>query len=215
MPDDAINPAPAEEAPQTTPEGVQEQPLADAAPTDLAGLDGEGGKTSEPAPAEEKTANEWLGVPEGDYTNDGIELPEGLVTDPVALNGLAEICGDMGLSQKSFATIVSKMTPILAQSQAAQVQAFRKENLTAAYGDQEMGGANWQKTMATANSAYKRYTTPALREILERTGLNTHPDMIRMFRDFGAAMSDDSTVRGRPTGQRDPLLNFYDHSDMN
>lgn len=209
--------APAEEAANEAPAPAAEAaPAAAEAQVPEAGLDGADDKAAEQAPApEEKSASEWLGAPEGNYTDEGIELPEGFVSDKTTLAGLAEICGDFGLSQKAFANIVNRMTPVLAQAQNDQLQAFRKENLSAAYADKELGGAKWQETMAAANAAYKKYTTPALRALLEQSGLNTHPDMIRLFRNIGAQVSDDAVVRGAPSAKSNPLAGFYDHSNMN
>lgn len=164
---------------------------------------------------DDKPANEWIGAPEGNYSDEGVELPEGFTSDPTVMSGLAEVCGEMGLSQKSFATIVSRMTPVLAQAQEAEVARFKEDNLQAAFGDKELGGANWKTTMATANTAYTKFTTPALREILERSGLNCHPDMIRLFHTLGKQLSDDAAVRGRPSANRNPLAGFYDNSNMN
>lgn len=164
---------------------------------------------------DDKPANEWIGAPEGNYSDEGVELPEGFTSDPTVMSGLAEVCGEMGLSQKSFAMIVSRMTPVLAQAQEAEVARFKEDNLQAAFGDKELGGANWKTTMATANTAYTKFTTPALREILERSGLNCHPDMIRLFHTLGKQLSDDAAVRGRPSANRNPLAGFYDNSNMN
>lgn len=186
--------------------------------TPSAGLEGsEPDATGEQPKAvpDDKPANEWIGAPEGNYSDEGVELPEGFTSDPTVMSGLAEVCGEMGLSQKSFAMIVSRMTPVLAQAQEAEVARFKEDKLQAAFGDKELGGANWKTTMATANTAYTKFTTPALREILERSGLNCHPDMIRLFHTLGKQLSDDAAVRGRPSANRNPLAGFYDNSNMN
>lgn len=181
------------------------------------GLNGSGaddqGKKPDVAPDDKP--NEWIGAPEGNYSDEGIDLPPGFTNDPTVMSGLAEVCGEMGLSQKSFATIVSRMTPVLAKAQDAEVQRFKEDNLKAAYGDKDLGGANWKSTMDTANAAYNKLTTPALREILERSGLNCHPDMIRLFHSLGKQLSDDAALRGRPSANRNPLAGFYDNSNMN
>lgn len=184
-------------------------------PESVGGLDGAGETNPEAAPEQEKTTNEWLGAPDGNYSDEGVQLPEGFTADPVTMSGLAEVCGDIGLSQKAFAEIATRMTPVLAQAQEVQLQKFCQDNLKAAYAAEDIGGAKWQQTMASANAAYKKFTTPALRDLLERSGLNTHPDMIRLFRNIGAQVGDDAVVRGGPSAARNPLAGFYDHSNMN
>lgn len=206
---------PAAPAPQEPAAGTEDAAVGGDAPLpdDVGGLDGTEEKKPEAVP--EEKPNEWLGAPEGNYTDEGISMPEGFEGDPTTLAGLAEVCGDIGLSQKAFATIATRMTPVLAQAQEARLQQFRQENLKAAYGAEDIGGAKWQQTMASANAAYKKFTTPALRDLLERSGLNTHPDLIRLFRNIGSQVSDDAVVRGTPSAARDPLANFYDNSRMN
>lgn len=198
------------ETPAAEPAASAATPAPEAAPA--GGLDGEAApEKPEAAPP----VDEWKGAPEGDYTNEGIQLPEGYELDETTLGGLAKVCGEMGLSQKAFSTIVTQMTPVLAQAQEAQLEQFRQQNLQAFAKDPQLGGANLKQTMATANAAYKQYTTPALRELLASSGLNTHPDMIRLFHTLGKSLSDDAVVRGRPSGNRNPLAGFYDNSNMN
>ena len=198
------------ETPAAEPAASAATPAPEAAPA--GGLDGEAApEKPEAAPL----VDEWKGAPEGDYTNEGIQLPEGYELDETTLGGLAKVCGEMGLSQKAFSTIVTQMTPVLAQAQEAQLEQFRQQNLQAFAKDPQLGGANLKQTMATANAAYKQYTTPALRELLAGSGLNTHPDMIRLFHTLGKSLSDDAVVRGRPSGNRNPLAGFYDNSNMN
>lgn len=184
-------------------------------PETVIGLDGAVSPAPQTTPEPEESANAWLGAPEGNYSDEGITLPEGFTADPVTMSGLAEVCGDIGLSQKAFAEIATRMTPVLAQAQEVQLKQFCQDNLKTAYNAEDIGGAKWQQTMASANAAYKKFTTPELRDLLERSGLNTHPDMIRLFRNIGAQVSDDTVVRGAPTATRNPLANFYDHSNMN
>ena len=180
--------------------------LADAAPSQGIG---------ENAP-QDGPSKDWYGAPTGGYTSDGIEMPEGFELNETVAQNLAGVCQEMGLSQKAFSQIVNKMTPVLEEQQQAAVQGFREANLKAFYEDKELGGARAKETIASANKAYTSLVPQGLQDIFRQTGLNTHPDMIRMFHSISQKMSDDTVLRGgRSAAERPNLANFFNNSKMN
>ena len=193
-----------------TPKAEEPAPEADA----LAGL-GE----DETAPADEADADKGadvLGAPDGDYTTDGIETPEGVTLAPETMAELGNVCRELNLSQKAFTDIVAKMTPVLERQRAAdvaRVRAIFDEKLRA---DPEIGGANLKATMNAANKAYARFVDQETAAILKASGLNHHPGIIRMFKTINDQISDDAVVRGsRPSGKPDPYKALYPNSNMN
>ena len=61
--------------------------------------------------------------------------------------------------------------------------------------DNEMPSVNSLKMkeyMRIANGAYSDFTTPKLKEILEKTGLIYHPELIKMFHKIGELMQEDN-----------------------
>lgn len=193
-----------------TPKAEEPAPEADA----LAGL-GE----DETAPADEADADKGadvLGAPDGDYTTDGIETPEGVTLAPETMAELGNVCRELNLSQKAFTDIVAKMTPVLERQRAADVARVRAvfdEKLRA---DPEIGGANLKATMNAANKAYARFVDQETAALLKASGLNHHPGIIRMFKTINDQISDDAVVRGsRPSGKPDPLKALYPNSNMN
>ena len=46
--------------------------------------------------------------------------------------------------------------------------------------------------MSLANSAYSEFSSPKLKEILERTGLVYHPELIKMFHKIGELSQEDN-----------------------
>lgn len=168
------------------------------------------------APAEEaKPVEEAIGAPEGDYSTDGIEMPEGVKLDEGAMIELGKVCRGLNLSQKAFTDIVTKMSPVLQARQQAQLEDLKARFIEAGRSDPELGGAKWASTKAAASKAYAKFADAETRKVLEATGLNCHPGIIRMFKRIQDQISDDAVVRGRPSSKRDPLANFYDNSDMN
>ena len=204
--------APTPEATPTAeaPQAEEPAPEADA----LAGL-GE----DETAPADEAYADKGadvLGAPDGDYSTDGIETPEGVTLAPETMAELGNVCRELNLSQKAFTDIVAKMTPVLERQRAADVARVRAvfdEKLRA---DPEIGGANLKATMNAANKAYARFVDQETAALLKASGLNHHPGIIRMFKAINDQISDDAVVRGsRPSGKPDPFKALYPNSNMN
>lgn len=168
------------------------------------------------APAEEaKPVEEAIGAPEGDYSTEGIEMPEGVKLDEGAMSELGKVCRGLNLSQKAFTDIVTKMSPVLQARQQAQLEDLKARFIEAGRSDPELGGANWAATKTAASKAYAKFADAETRKVLEATGLNCHPGIIRMFKRIQDQISDDAVVRGRPSSKRDPLANFYNNSNMN
>lgn len=166
-------------------------------------------------PAEEQKANEWLGVPEHGYNQDGIDVPEGMELDDDTCEALAGACKDLGLSQKSFATIINKVGPALQAQEAKAIDEFRSNNLKQFAADKELGGAKAKESIRLATTAYEKYCSPALKELFKETGLNTHPDMIKMFYGLAQAISEDTTPRGNGGSHGYDVRQFFKNSNMN
>lgn len=173
-----------------------------------------GGLSATPDKASAPEANDWGGVPEGGYNLDGIDMPEGYVLDDMVAENLSGICKEMGLSQKAFANIVNKMTPVLEAQQDHMVEQFKQDNLKAFRADKELGGPRAQQTLSAANSAYQKLVPEDLQDLFMRSGLNTHPSMIKLFYNLSKSLGDDSVFRGGRSSTNS-LANFFNNSKMN
>lgn len=191
--------------------GQEPEPSASAQ-----GLTGEADEGGEAGEGDGNPFAESLGAPEGEYSTEGIELPEGMSFDEGTLHELGAVCREHGLSQKVFSSLVSKMTPVLEQRQAERLEGLRKQFLDEGRADPEMGGARWKETMSGARAAYRKFASKDAQKLLQATGLDCHPAIIKMFRDINSQISNDAVVRGRSVGpKKNPLANFYDNSNMN
>lgn len=215
-------------APESNSETAAAAPTPEAAPTSealkaeepapeadaLAGL-GE----DETAPADEADADKGadvLGAPEGDYSTDGIETPEGVTLAAETMAELGNVCRELNLSQKAFSDIVAKMTPVLERQRVADVARVRAAFDEKLRTDPEIGGPKLKATMAAANKAYARFVDQETAALLKASGLNHHPGIIRMFKAINDQISDDAVVRGsRPSGKPDPFKALYPNSNMN
>jgi len=180
--------------------------LGDAADTagDAAG-DGEAGKTEDGG---EKPKAE--GPPEKYEFN----LPEGMALDDAALGKFEPVLRDVGLTNEQ----ANKLAGVFAEIRAAdlqQSQAAFAEQVTGWLGevkaDPDLGGAKFDATVKLAGSAMAAFGTPALREVLNNTGLGNHPELVRLMSRVGAALQEDKTAgpAGAGGGERSLAERLY------
>jgi hypothetical protein len=202
-------------APEAAPQVAETSDASPAAPEatpfqpEASGLGGDADVDAESAKLEA------LGAPEGDYSTDGIEMPEGVTLDEGVTGKLGEVCRKLDLSQAAFSSIVKEMTPVLQERQAKQLAQVKAAFLRDLASDPELGGANRKTTMQKANRAYAKFVDADTRKLLEASGLNCHPGMVRLFKRIADQISDDAVVSGAASsGKKDPLAGFYDNSNM-
>lgn len=170
------------------PEAEGEKPGADpAAKTEGKPADGEGEK-GEDQPAGAPEAYE-LKAPEGmDFDTEAMALAE-----PV----LRELNLDNAQAQKlvdAYSQIVPKIGERIQAQQAADIAAQRKAWVEEARADPEIGGANWDASIAASAKALDQLGAPKgspFRDLLNVSGLGNHPEMIRMFAKVGKAIGED------------------------
>lgn len=197
-------------APVVEESGLGESPVEATAEAEETGLgEAEVAEDAEPS-------DETLGAPEGDYTLEGIELPEGVQVDSHIAEQFGDICRDLNLSNSAYQKIVAKMGPVMAERQSARLEEVKKEFLAQGRADKDMGGANWAVTKAEASKAYVKFVDPETRAFLKQTGLDCHPGIIRAFNNVQKAVADDTVVRGQASsGKLDPAKAFFYNSNMN
>lgn len=136
-----------------------------------------------------------------------LQAPDGFALDAKMVEAASPVFKELGLSNEQ----ANKLVPVAAQFAQqisdnlnqqilAQVQADRKAWLDTAKADPEIGGANWEKTLATAAKALDGLgfaKGSGFRNLLDESGLGNHPDMIRAWERVGRAISEDTDfVRG-------------------
>ena len=150
-------------------------------------------------PDEEKTDEE---VPEN-YDFKNVELPEGMELDQELTKEFSDAAKEMGLSQakadkfmgmgvKLSTKIQEKFESALKEAQQNQIKSYKTMLNT----DKEIGGANLKTTLQEANEAYQTFVSDEAADILAKTGLNNHPTIVKMFRDIGRQIKDDSIKGG-------------------
>lgn len=149
-----------------------------------------------------------LGAPEGDYE---IKAPEGQELDSTVTGELGKVAKELNLSQDAVQKIVDRMTPMWQKQAVARVDSLRKAWTEQSKADKEFGGNEFDANIKAVSKVYTRFTTPELRSLLEESGLNCHPEVIRMFHRLTKATSEGRYINGTGNGSvpSGDIRNFY------
>ena len=139
----------------------------------------------------------YFGKPE-QYDYSEVLLPDNYGYDENLLNEFNELAAKYNLSQKSANELMSmavKLTQLtdsnILKAQAEQHRQTIENYKRTLVNDSEIGGANFDKTMKTANIAYTQFADEEVQKILQETGLNCHPQVVKMFYNIGLKMQND------------------------
>lgn len=149
-----------------------------------------------------------LGAPEGDYE---VKAPEGGVLDPTVMGELGAVAKELNLSPAAVQKLVDRVAPVWQKQGLAHVEKFRKEWTEQSLADKEFGGNGFDANIKAVNKAYTKFTTPELRTLLEESGLNCHPEVIRHFYRLSKATEDGRYIKGTGNGSipSGDIRNFY------
>ena len=200
---------PAETAATATPPAESASILSTAAAeTQEPGASPEPAGSPEPAPKEAAAQDE--GAPEAyaDFEGGG-----GKTIPAASRGGFTEGAEELGPSQAQAQKMGSALRPTVDGYLNQSAEKYGREWAEQVKADKELGGADFDKKLAVAVSAYKNFSTPELQKMLEATRLGNHPEVIRMFYRIGTAMSQDTGVAGSgaPVAKR----RIYPNSNMN
>lgn len=149
-----------------------------------------------------------LGAPEGDYE---VKAPEGGVLDPTVMGEFGAVAKELNLSPAAVQKLVDRVAPVWQKQGLAHVEKFRKEWTEQSLADKEFGGNGFDANIKAVNKAYAKFTTPELRTLLEESGLNCHPEVIRHFYRLSKATEDGRYIKGAGNGSTPSgdIRNFY------
>lgn len=142
------------------------------------------------------------GAPEtyADFT-----MPEGVTFDAEVGDDLKAFAKQAGLTQAQAQAVADMGVKLISKHQTQSDTAMaeiRNAWADEAKRDAEIGGDKLTATLAAGRRALTAFGTPALRELLNGSGLGNHPEFIRFFAKAGQAISEDGVVTGQggPTG---------------
>lgn len=129
-------------------------------------------------------------------------LPQGYALDGELGNEFRSVAKELGLTQEQ----AQKLIDLDVKRTNAQTEAVQKasaEWAAAAQADKEFGGAALAENVAVAKKALDTFGTPALKDLLQKSGLGNHPEIIRAFYRAGKNISEDRFV-GSAAGDANP-----------
>ena len=150
-----------------------------------------------PSEGEEIATDERQGAPES-YSD--FEMPEGFDVDSAALEAATPIFKELNLDQGQaqklvsvYAEMAGKQAEAMAESHAAQVETWTAETHKAMS----------QEDIGVAIAGLKRFDTDGeVANVLNSTGLGSHPAVVAFFKRVGESTSEDS-FDGKPAGKID------------
>jgi hypothetical protein len=169
----------------------------------------EPGPETDPAEPEKEGGGEEAKEPEGVPEQYAFEAPPGVTLDPAAVEAFAPVAKELKLTQAQAQRVVDLYAGLQAQqaeAQAAQVQQWAE----AVVSDTEIGGANWDANRALVARARDQFASPELLQVMDRTGLGSHPEVIKLFVRVGKAIADDGhVIGGHPGPEPRSAESFY------
>jgi hypothetical protein len=169
------------------------------------GGDRVGDNQQQPAPEQEQQAQDAANAVEkpGDQPPSVLGAPEAyelkanvdtFAIDEQIGSAFQEIAKELDLSNAAAQKVVDKVGPVLAARQLEMHQAATAEWGKQSQSDKEFGGEKLPANLAVAEGALKAFATPELRELLQKSGLGNHPEIIRFMYRAGKAISTDDYV---------------------
>ncbi|RMD00061.1 protease [Aquitalea palustris] len=133
---------------------------------------------------------------------------EGKELSPVVLAEFEKIARELDLSQEGAQKMLDSVAPQIEAAQQAAHQQMVNDWADKAKTDKEFGGDKLQENLAIAKKALEAFGTPELTEVLNKTGLGNHPEVIRAFYRAGQKISSAPFVpAGKPAGTEQSASN--------
>lgn len=190
------------------------QQEVDAATTANAGKTASEGAPEAGKPAEGSEATKTEDGKGGDKPAESaeidvkFEMPEGVELDAAAADEFKAVIRDKSLTDaqrfQKLADLAVKREQARFDSHREQVEKWADEIAK----DKELGKPENQ---AIAVKVVDTFGTPVLKEMLSKSGLGNHPELVRFVLKIGRAMSEDTIVNGRTanSGPRDAASVLY------
>lgn len=124
-------------------------------------------------------------------------LPEGMEMDADVLGEFKNLAKELNIPQAKAQQLIDFQTQ-LATKQAEQYQAAATKQAqdwaASIKSDPELGGENYDKSVASAIKVIQSFGDPALTELLNTSGLGNHPALFKFCHRISAAISEDKFV---------------------
>jgi len=127
-----------------------------------------------------------------------VKLPDGFTMDESLMKEFSPFATEKKFSHDDGQKIVDfyvkglqSVTQRIEENSKKEADAQVKQWESDSKVDPEIGGAKFNENLAIAGKAIARFGTPALKTLLDETGLGNHPEFIRAFYKAGKLISED------------------------
>lgn len=141
--------------------------------------------------ADEKAANSASEA----YTD--FTLPEGFEMDAGTLDAFKGLAKELNISQASAQKLIDLQTALSTKQAEAYQAAVVKQSqdwVSAIKNDPELGGANFEKSAASAVKVIQAFGDEGLTSLLNDSGLGNHPALFKFCHRISQAISEDKFV---------------------
>lgn len=141
------------------------------------------------------------------YDFKDVKLPEGVQLDAALIEAVSPVLLGMKVSQEDANKLVdAQVKHIVAvekqrEADFKQFMADTVKNNQAAIKKEWAG--SYDANLATAQKGIGRFVSPAMKAILDDTGLGSHPEFLKAFHEIGKMVTEDKPPNGQtPPGTR-------------
>ncbi len=130
------------------------------------------------------------------------------------LDAALPVFKEIGISQIQAQQLMDVYAGQIKSDSQASAETYTqtvKDWVTEAKADSEIGGDKFDANVGTAKRAIDKFGTPKLVEVLEQTGLGSHPEFIRLFTRVGKLIAEDDPGGDTrpPVSEKTPAEIFY------
>lgn len=129
-----------------------------------------------------------------------VAMPEGMTLDAPLLAAVEPVFKELGLTQEAASKLVeahAKALGAIETKKEADFKTWMAGQMTQhqAALKTEFGLA-YDANIATAQRGMARYCSPAMKAILDETGLGQHPEFVKAFLQIGTSVTEDTPPPG-------------------
>lgn len=126
------------------------------------------------------------------------KLPEGTEVDTELMGEFTTLAKDLNLTQEQAQKLAELGGKIALKANGPGEEAII-EQAKGVWGkevlaDKELGGDKLAENLSVAKKTLDTFGTPALTELLNKSGMGNHPEVIRLFLKVGKQISDDKVL---------------------
>lgn len=141
-------------------------------------------------------------------------LPEGVEMTSEQTEAFSALAKELNLTQEQAQKLAEYGGNMLVKAKpddAAIVEQAKEVWGKETKADKEIGGDKLAENLAVAKKTLETFGTPALKDLLNKSGMGNHPEVIRLFYKVGKQIGEDNVLisGGRPSSSENAADKLY------